>query len=244
MVSCLLLLSYLVDITTEQSRTYRMAFLAGLTTLAVPLANLLSVFIYNNGGYIAVWGTVLGIFVINILYVIFFVPETRGKRAKEQIVLAGPTNVVKPFPDQGEDGTLHKDAEANLTKELVAIGELARPKPSCSSVFKNLWKCFTVTFRPRAGYQRACVCLLLAGLCVNLFSGGETSFFTPSMRLFVISTFGFYLYSKSNDDLSLYEEEIRMGCPRFCPLHVRDGRFGGHRYKSLSIPRSREFMLD
>ncbi len=46
-------------------------------------------------------------------------------------------------------------------------------KTTCLSVMKNLKKCFSVTFRRRSGYSRACISLLLAGLCCTLFSGGN-----------------------------------------------------------------------
>lgn len=46
-------------------------------------------------------------------------------------------------------------------------------KKDCSTVFKNLWICFKITFKKRPGYERACICLLLIATLLGHFVRGD-----------------------------------------------------------------------
>ena len=86
---------YLVDITTEKDRTFRLSLLAGIIGISVPIAHFSSIYIYQAGN-IAVWGTALGLFTLALLYMTFFVKDSRGKEARLlQPVKAMPENKTK-----------------------------------------------------------------------------------------------------------------------------------------------------
>lgn len=162
--------SYLVDVTTEANRTYRLGLLAGIIAVAFPIAHFVSVPIFKSGGFIAVWCTTLTLYALAILYIIFLVRETRGKSVKDfgKIIEKNMVGIIaKDDPE-----ILNSKQAGAVPKEFLELKE-PQVKTTCLSVIKNLKECFVVTFRPRAGYNRACISLLLAGLCCTLFSKGD-----------------------------------------------------------------------
>lgn len=48
-------------------------------------------------------------------------------------------------------------------------------KEGCMDVFKNLFRCFAETFKRREGYKRARISILIALMCLLLFSQGVFS---------------------------------------------------------------------
>ena len=101
----------------------------------------------------AVWGTTLILHTLALLYMTFFVRDTRGKEAR----LLTPAKVM-PEKDNSK-----------LAQEIVTSYE--SPKNSCIIILKNLLQCFVVTFKPREGFKRACILILMAAMCLTLLSG-------------------------------------------------------------------------
>lgn len=77
--------SYLADITSSKSRTARISFLSGMTILAMPIGSFMSRFVLEYGGHLAIWGTSLGCFTLSLLWIIFFVQDSRGKGSNLEI---------------------------------------------------------------------------------------------------------------------------------------------------------------
>ena len=128
-------ISYLADITTEDTRTTRMSVLSGASLLAWLIGGLTSKYILEYGGHLGVFSTTLSSYFIAILCIIVFVRDSRGKGSKlEPAVETSKTN------------------EAN------------------DSVLSNLWQSFSITFKPRTGYKRACLAILLGMRCISIFS--------------------------------------------------------------------------
>ena len=134
--------SYIADITTSESRTSRLSMLYGSLMISFPAANFASIYIYTYGGYLAVFGTSFGLGLLTLLYIIFFITDSRGQGARHHVNI-------------------------NTSTE-----ELEEPSPpaNCSSVVSNLWECFYVTFQPRNDYKRACIIVLLMSMCFYVFA--------------------------------------------------------------------------
>ena len=159
-----------MDVTDESNRTYRLSLLSGIILLAVPISYLIGGSLFKYGGYMAVWGTALGVLVVDILYTIFYLSDTCGRKAKKRI---GPVDTAQLA--QLSKKSLVLDSGENGGSEMVKESLKAR----VLSVLKNLPRCFSVTFRRRAGYRRACITLLLASLCCAfLCTGGGSRIIT------------------------------------------------------------------
>lgn len=144
-----LIYSYIVDITPEEKRTLRLAVVSGIIALAVPISQFIRVPIYNNGGYLAIWLTALGLYALAFIYVIFFLEDSRGREKQTE------PRVFRPIREPGHmSGSPFEEAF------------------DCMAIKRNLWQCFTITFQPRQGYKRVIIALLLACLSLNLFSIG------------------------------------------------------------------------
>ena len=130
-----------------------LAITGGTITIAIPVANFLASIIFKYGGYMSIYGTVLTFLALAFTYVFIFVTDSKVFKSKR----IAPTIQKLVF--------YNETAQVNTS---VSIKE--KNETSCLSVISNLWKCFTVTFRPRPGYQRVCVSLLLASLGFALFS--------------------------------------------------------------------------
>ena len=132
-----------------------MAIIGGTITIAIPVANFLASFIFKYGGYMSIYGTALSFLALAFTYVFIFVTDSKG--FNNQRMVSTIQNLV-----------FYKDVA------LATAGESSEKKKHATGSFlftiSNLWKCFTITFRPRPGYQRVCVSLLLASLCLALFS--------------------------------------------------------------------------
>lgn len=139
--------SYIVDITSKEKRTLRLAVMAGTIAMAVPISQFISVPIYDGGGYLAIWLTSLGLYGLALAYVIFFLKDSRGKQAQ---------NGGELFPSQ---------PTPIMTSPLEEALD-------CCVIQKQLWQSLSITFQPRTGYKRASVSLLMACLSLNLFSVG------------------------------------------------------------------------
>ena len=132
--------SYLADITSEKTRTSRISLLAGTMVLSRPIGSLISRYILQYGGHAAVFGTVLSCYASAMIWIVFFIRDSRG--TGNNIVLSEP-------------GALSSEA-----KEADGVLE----------VLKNLWQCFSVTFKRRSGHKRAILAVILTMRCISIFS--------------------------------------------------------------------------
>ena len=114
--------------------------------LAVPFAFLAGYFIYQYGGPMASWSTSAGLMTLALLYAIFFV--------KESVVIEdNDTVALKAAWMKNED-----EKEGRCCNAL--------------GVFKNLFHCVAVTIKPRPGFQRSCILLLLFAAFLGHFTKG------------------------------------------------------------------------
>nr|CAH0103279.1 unnamed protein product [Daphnia galeata] len=157
--------SYIADITTTQSRTSRISIMYGCMAISYPIANFISIYIYSYGGFFAIWGTSLGLGVITLCYIIFFIKDSRGHESEEDQIENNYSSVNNYSPDNEESDT---------------SGTI---RCRCDSVAFNLWECFAVTFQPRNGYKRACLSILLASMCVYVYQipGSVTYLYTRKL---------------------------------------------------------------
>lgn len=149
------LCSYIVDVTSEETRTVRLAIIAGVIAVAVQISSqLISPVIYNLGGYLAIWLVALGFYALSLIYLFFFVPESRGKSADNRFARL---IVIK----------------SNSAKEVEqAIRESLSEKNKCGALLNNLWQWSAITFKQRKGYGCILIFSLIICLFLNLFSYG------------------------------------------------------------------------
>ena len=138
--------SYLADITTEETRTSRISLFTGITMLSGPIGNFVSGYIYHYGGHLSVWLSSIGCLILSLLYLVFFLAESRSK---------APVNIKSDTASSSDSTSSSKQSEFI---------------PNLLSILKNLLLCFTVTFRPRPGYRRLIIVLLLTMMCILIFS--------------------------------------------------------------------------
>ena len=143
---------YLIDITNNDARTWRLSLLGGMIGISVPFANLMSGYIYASGGNIAIWGTALCLYAVAFVYLIFGFSDSCGPQSVKKI-----TTVL----------------EKSYEKEDKRKNGLDIAKENCMFIFTNLYQCFVDTFKRREGYKRACISLLIAMTCLMHFSNGR-----------------------------------------------------------------------
>ena len=145
---------FLIDITTEETRTWRMGLNSGIIAVAVATANLASSYIYASGGNIAIWITTLSLYACAFIYVLFGFQDSRGLKTVTDSV-AYETNLEK-----------NKDkAESVRSCDVV--------KRICMDILKNLWSSFHETFKKRQGYKRGCIWILITITLILYFSNGN-----------------------------------------------------------------------
>jgi len=136
-----------------EARTWRLSLLGGIMGVSVPFGTLISAYIYASGGNIDIWGTALALYTVAILYILFGFADS-----------SGTSSVAK----MTEDKTIEK-----FRFDEKKYKRLEMAKESCVNILNNLIRCFTETFKPRPGYKRACVSILMASMCLALFANGE-----------------------------------------------------------------------
>lgn len=177
--------SFVADITCTNSRTSRISILYGCLAASYPTANFISIYLYSYGGYIGIWATSLSLGVINLLYIIFFIKDSRGR---ESMKLEETETFSSINPD---------DQEGNETVASIC---------GCSTVALNLWECFAITFQPRNGYKRACLSILLASMCVFICQSNLLPSIWKPQTLFKIVEFA--IYSSWISNISLHQRII------------------------------------
>lgn len=126
---------------------------AGIMGIAVPIANLISGYIYASGGYLAIWITALGLYACAFLYVLFGFKDTRGKKALNDYVIYEKKLIDK------------ENIESTQTCGVL--------KRICMDILKNLWSSFYETLKERQGYKRARIWILMIIICFLFFSNGN-----------------------------------------------------------------------
>ncbi|KAI9560808.1 hypothetical protein GHT06_011760 [Daphnia sinensis] len=147
---------YVVDITTAEARTWRFSILGGIVAISIPIGNLISGYIYASGGNIAIWGTALVLYSLALLYILFGFTDSLGQ---------------KSFSKPSDETVLEKA----LYGKPIKTKRIELAKEGCMDVFQNLFRCFAETFKRREGYKRACISILIALMCLLLFSQGNQS---------------------------------------------------------------------
>ena len=143
---------YLVDITRNSDRTFRLSLLAGIIGVSVPIAHFSSIYIYQAGNMAVFW-TTLALLTSALGYAIFFVKESLPPIPKNE------AEFVKTFPDKNSKLVIEDYIEKD------------EPQVDCVAILKNLMQCFVVTFKPREGYKRACILILMTTMCLTLLTG-------------------------------------------------------------------------
>jgi hypothetical protein len=170
--------------------------LYGSLMISFPAANFASIYIYTYGGYLAVFGTSFGLGLLTLLYIIFFITDSRGQGARY--------------------------VNMNISNEEL---EEPSPPANCSSVISNLWECFYVTFQPRNGHKRACIIVLLMSMCfyvfaseynlkINTASNEITKMFNPFCYLFQFPVL-LLIFTHAS-----YLDGINHNLPYFLPFHL------------------------
>ena len=151
--------SYLADITTEDTRTFRLSIYSGIVMSSVPFANYVSVYILDFGGDWAVWITSLALVVSALFYLVFFVAESRCQQQSQDCANEEP------------------DTKGSVTKlRLLTFAD------DCLPHIKTMMSCFSVAFKPRAGNNRVRFVLLLIMSCLMPFSMGKYTLLTKNKR--------------------------------------------------------------
>jgi len=56
--------------------------------------------------------------------------------------------------------------------EIAEVNDNKEDAGGFLSIIKNLWQCFTVTFKRRPGNKRTCLAIILTMRCISIFSDG------------------------------------------------------------------------
>ncbi len=125
-----------------------MSFLSGTVVLSQPIGTIISRYIYEHGGHLAVWCTTLICYISAILWVIFLIKDSHGKGSNLE-------DTEKP------ENEINKESSNN------------EPEEGCLSIFKNLWRCFAVTFKSRPGNRRTCLAIVISMRCISIVSDSK-----------------------------------------------------------------------
>ena len=134
--------------------------------ISVPFAHIISIYIYESGGNLAIWLTTLSLYSLALIYIIFFVKDSRGKRSLPRSSSASMERVesIKTISE------IEKKIVSNQSVKNESAG---KEKNECTALVRNLFECFVVTFKKREGHQQAVVLILIAAMCLTLLSGCE-----------------------------------------------------------------------
>lgn len=125
-----------------------MSFLSGTVVLSMPIGSIISRYIYEYGGHLAIWCTTLICYISAILWVIFLIKDSHGKGSNLH-------NEEKREDEKNKEGSRNEQEEG------------------CLSILKNLWKCFAVTFKSRPGNKRACLAIVISMRCISIVSDSK-----------------------------------------------------------------------
>lgn len=161
--------AYISDVTSEESRTTRVGLANSIWFLGGPIGTLLGTYIYMYGGYQILFGTSVLLHCISLTY-LFFLPESHGPFAKHKM--------SKTSQDQNDE---QQPARLSFKKP----SEVAED-PSKISVWKmfldffnyeRIVDSFRCTFKPRGGFVRIFILLLILCNLLRRLGRGKVFFF-------------------------------------------------------------------
>ena len=162
--------AYISDVTSEESRTTRVGLANSIWFLGGPIGTLLGTYIYMYGGYQILFGTSLVLHCISLVY-LFFLPESHGPFAKHKM--------SKSFQNQTEEQQLAR-LSSKKPDEIVE-------DPNKISVWKmfldffnyeRIVDSFRCTFKPRGGFVRIFILLLILCNLLRRLGRGKLLFFS------------------------------------------------------------------
>ena len=115
----------LVDITTEDVRTFRISVFTGITLLARPIGHLSSSYIFLYGGHLAIWCASAICSLLSLLYIISFVTDSRRANTPRTTLSADACDCHAT------------DVIRLCTNCIIAL----------KTIWRNFQSCFVVTFR-------------------------------------------------------------------------------------------------
>lgn len=153
--------SYIGDVTPEESRTSRVGLANSIWFLGGPFGTLMGRYIYGAGGYLALFTTSLVFYVISVIYVTFFLPESHGPFVKKP-----------PTKTEAQKESLElRDSVAAVygldKKKNAAAHALTDARPTVATMVKDFFDprrivdSFRSTLRRREGNTRALILILI-----------------------------------------------------------------------------------
>ena len=137
-------ISYISDITREKDRTSRLSTANSLWFLGGPMGTLLAAVLIQNGGYNLPLGLVFLTYIAAVIYVVFFISESHGPRAKKELQAQGS---LQP--------------QSSITKKDMTLSTMIKDFFDWHRVLES----FKTAFKRRDGNVRA---VLLTVLFANM----------------------------------------------------------------------------
>lgn len=126
-------MAYITDICEKTNRTFRITVLEVACGLSAALAQVLLGYAITYLGFLYPFYIIMGVHAINLLYVIFFVPEMRF--AKKANKLVSPKHILRTFRLYTVD-----DGTGRRLKRLLCLGALT----FCSMTVSGRWDPLTL----------------------------------------------------------------------------------------------------
>ncbi|XP_064095354.1 LOW QUALITY PROTEIN: probable peptidoglycan muropeptide transporter SLC46 [Macrobrachium nipponense] len=197
--------SYISDVTSEETRTSRLGLANSIWFLGGPMGTLLGTFIYKAGGYVALFGTSLGMYVVALVYIIVFVPESHGP-------FANVTKLEKILPPKQSLRLRESVAwvygidKKELKKELTNTKSMVQRKKSITvgQMLKDFFNpqrfvdSFRCTLKKREGHVRVYILLLiLCNILRKLGRGAYMYLFARQVLHWEASDYGYWVTYKN-----------------------------------------------
>lgn len=168
--------AYISDVTSEESRTTRVGLANSIWFLGGPIGTLLGTYIYMYGGYQILFGTAVVLHCISLTY-LFFLPESHGPFAKHK---------SKKSQDQSDEAqqirlSFKKPSEIAEDSSKISIWRMFLDFFN----YERIVDSFRCTFKPRGGFVRIFILLLI--LCNLLRKLGR-----GKLHIFFVFVFFFF----------------------------------------------------
>lgn len=149
--------TYISDITSEASRTTRVGIANSVFFLGGPVGTFVGKFIYEKGGYLAIFSTALVISSISLLYIKFHIEESHGPHVskrmknKHQMVKLGLRDSI------GKIYGIERTKQKTIVKHDVTMLRMAKDFFNPQRIIES----FTCTFKKREGNMRFLIMLVI-----------------------------------------------------------------------------------
>nr|XP_045592749.1 proton-coupled folate transporter-like [Procambarus clarkii] len=196
--------SYISDVTSESTRTSRVGLANSIWFLGGPIGTLIGTYIYKAGGYQMLFGTSLSMYVVILLYIIFFLPESHGPFAnvqklekilppKQSLRLRESIAWVYGIDKVKKKNVLHTKSVLKKVKRItltLMIKDFFNPK--------RITESFKCTLKKREGNVRIYILLLiLCNLLRKLGRGAYMYLFTRQVLGWQASDYGLWVTYKN-----------------------------------------------